>query len=98
MGTRRISSEDRALRPQRLPEIAGDDAAEPLEVLHVDRLIESELGAQVLQVLAVGLLVEHELDDVARDQTRQAEDDKGRDHQRRDRDQKSPQDVLTQAT
>ena len=44
-----------------------------------------ELRTQILEVLAVGLLLQHELDDVAGDQAGQREDDERGDEQRRDR-------------
>ena len=55
-----------ALGPERFAEVAAHDLAEPLEVLDVDRAVEPELGPELVEVLAVGLLLEHELDHVAR--------------------------------
>ena len=75
-GRRRTSSAEHGLsRPQGLAEVPVSDGEQPFEVLHVDRPVEPELRAQILEVLAVRLLLQHELDDVAGDQAGEREDD-----------------------
>ena len=86
-----------ALGPERLAEVAARDVAEPREVLDVDGPVEAELGPQVVDVLAVRLLLHHELDGVAGEQPGQREDDDGGDHQRRDRDEQALEEVSLHA-
>ena len=93
-GRRRASSPGhRPARPQRLSEVAARDLADPLGVLHGHRAVEPELGPELVQVLAVGLLLQHELDHVAGDETGQREHDHGRDEERGKGDDEAPEDV-----
>ena len=66
---------------------------QPVEVLHVNRTVQAQLGAEILQVLAVRLLLEHELDDVTGNQAGQCEDDERGDQQRGHSDQQAAEDV-----
>ena len=84
---------DGTLRPERLAKVAAHDIAEPREVLHVDRAVEAELGAEVVDVLAVRLFLHHELDGVAGQEAGQREHDDGGDHQRRNRDEQALEEV-----
>jgi hypothetical protein len=59
----------------------------------VDRPVETELAAEVVQVPAVRVLLQHELDDVAGNQAGQCEDEERRDQERRDGDEEPLQGV-----
>ena len=59
-------------------EIAGEEIAEPDEVLHVERPVEPVLGAQLLDELVGDFrerVLDEQLDRVARDEPHQPEDD-----------------------
>ena len=67
--------DDGALGPEGLPQVPSHHAPEPLDVLDVERPVQAELGPHLGQVPGVRLLLEHEGDDVARDQPGQREDE-----------------------
>src|SRR5262249_2851136 len=57
---------------------------------------EPELVAKVVHVLAVGFLLQHELDGVAGEEPGQGEDDERGDDQRRDRDDQALEEVASE--
>ncbi len=77
----------RPLGPQGLPEVPPHGPARPLEVLDVQGATQPELLAQLLDVLGVGLFLEHELHHVARNEARQGEHDERGDEERGDGDE-----------
>ena len=76
-------------------QIPAPDRPQPVDVLHVDRAVQPELRPQILEVLAIRLLLQHELDDVAGDQAREREDDERGNEQRRSGDQQAAKNIVT---
>src|SRR2546430_17308420 len=68
----------------------------PYTTLFRSRPVEPELHPQLLDVLRVRLLREHELDGVAGEEARQREDDQRCDQERRDRDQQAFREIPLQ--
>src|SRR6266542_4406047 len=64
-----------------MAEIAAQHVAEPARVLHRQRLIEPELGAQGGDGLWIGVLPEHDLHRVARGQVQHEENAQAEDQQ-----------------
>ncbi len=75
----------RTLHPERAAEIALEDAADPVQILDVERPVEAELGAQAREIFLRGLRSEHHLRRVSR---REVQDEE---HDQRDAQQDRPQ-------
>ena len=67
-----ISVSDRFFQPHRLTEIAGEHAADPMHILHIERLIEPVLPADLFQDRRVALLTGHGKGRIAGEQLLQA--------------------------
>jgi hypothetical protein len=51
--------------PQRTPEIAADDVADPARILHRQRLLEAQIGAKASEILPGGRGAQHDLGRIA---------------------------------
>jgi hypothetical protein len=71
----RDQNQHRFLEPHRLAQVAGEHAADPIEVLNMERLIEAVLSADLFEHSRVTLLASHGERRVTRQQLLQAEDD-----------------------
>jgi hypothetical protein len=78
--------EDRLARPVGAAEVpAGDDAADPFEVLGVHRSVEAQVVAEGGQGRGVGVALHHAGGHVARHEAHEGEDQDAHQEERRDR-------------